>query len=166
MAKSLNVNGAAKISVGGSELGYSVDGVKITINQYEQPVHVDLFGPLIDYDTQYMGGDATITAELIYWDDAILQKSLMSLPGVTVTNGTLGAVGALYQANSIGNTLAIAQQGTGINGTNHTWTFGSTRLVSSSTINVGVIISRYVLTWKASAAQGTGSSGAVLFVLS
>ncbi len=101
MAIDVSVFGPAQLMVDtgdGGELellGYSVDGITISITHHEDPIMSDLMGNQVQTDSQYMGSDAEIEAELIYIDQDVLAKVQNAFED---TEGTLGQIGSLYLA--------------------------------------------------------------------
>lgn len=55
-------------------LGWSQQGVPVSIREYHEPVHCDLAGPMLPYDHQFHGRDAQIVLDLSKYDHAVLTK--------------------------------------------------------------------------------------------
>lgn len=97
-----HVNGPALVytSTGGGGafqlLGYTDNGVDITIEHHTSPIITDVMGPLVPQDMQEMGLTATIVAPLIASDRTVL-SSLMNRanPGT----GNLGLPGLVMGVN-------------------------------------------------------------------
>jgi len=75
MAIEFHVNGLAKIYIGAEYLGYSSEaGVQLEFEPKFLPIHTDAYGDQTPEDIQNMGMTASISFELIRWDQAILTK--------------------------------------------------------------------------------------------
>lgn len=106
MAKSIHVSGEALLRTGTAslnaleDLGVSVDGVDIEIRDYVSPVHVDTYGGPSGppFDEIGYGQTATISAQLVFYDKAVLAK--IRPPFVGGTDGQQGTAGTLYGAGS------------------------------------------------------------------
>lgn len=103
MALAIVVNGEAQVKVGtgGSGalevLGVSVDGVTIKPRLFNDPVYTDTFGPKVAFDYQYFLEDAIITCDLVFYDQAVLEKLLARKTGGTA--GVLASAGRLMGAS-------------------------------------------------------------------
>jgi hypothetical protein len=100
------VNGAAVVSVGPNggalqRLGYTDQGVDISVNENKAPIFTDIFGPMTPQDFQDMGMTATIRVPLIAIDDdvfALIQNAGdINIPGLVNTPGlVLGLEGFAF----------------------------------------------------------------------
>lgn len=87
-------------------LGISVDGVSISANIQLKDVHIDTYGSEIPFDKVGAGVIWNISAELIYYDLAVLAKLQSEFSGTTV--GQLGSIGTLMVAGGHTHRLLIA----------------------------------------------------------
>jgi hypothetical protein len=120
MADGYHINGPALVytgtgSAGALELlGYTVDGVDISISKNVAEIITDLFGPMTPQDFQDMGEVASITCPLIVSYREVLSR--------VANRGDRGAVG---QMNTPG--LVLGQTGAafsvGITSTDSPWLF-------------------------------------------
>lgn len=114
MATSIIVDGPAlvKIAVNGGTplqtLGYTVDGVEITEQQYNLPVKSDEgggeAGPPVD--EQFMGQIHIVRMRLVTYDEAVANVIRPALSGGTA--GTVGTPGTLHIQDSKTFRLLIA----------------------------------------------------------
>ena len=80
MPAAYHVQGPALIKTGTGaagaleSLGYSEDGVEISVREYREPVRTDVAGPAVPADLQHMGADAIIRARLSAYDLGVLVK--------------------------------------------------------------------------------------------
>lgn len=109
-ATDLHVFGPALVNVAldGSTytaLGYSADGVRITLNSYSEDVISDDSGPAVPGDIQWMGQDARIVMDMVRFDKTTmeilkrrLRTSAVSSEGLVpaAAVGTLLVTGGLY----------------------------------------------------------------------
>lgn len=103
MAESLHVNGEAHIKVvlAGSTvslLGVTIDGADAEVRDITVPVYVDTTGGPEGppFDEQQMLSDATIRAQLVYYDDAVLA----AVRGRPNADGLQGQAGAFWGQGS------------------------------------------------------------------
>lgn len=137
MSQSFHVSGVSTLSFNGSTLGSSVDGVDMEFETQYEDVIADILGSKIPSDIQYMGEIITVTAELIYYDLAVLKSALGGFNGLT--GGTTGTIGKLFYQQSGGNTLLITvnPSGAGVTGSEPNWTFPHAYLTKASGFKVG-----------------------------
>jgi hypothetical protein len=113
MAEVIVVNGPALISVGlGSmqaleSLGYSEDGVEVSLTFNTEDVRVDTFATTA-FDVQHFLEEATITASLVVYDTSVLDA--VKARGFGMTAGTMPAAGTLMVAQ--GYTYPLIVQAT------------------------------------------------------
>ena len=156
------VNGEARVSDGSSDTGISVDGVHIIINEYQDGIPTDTFGPKIFGEYQYLGFDCIIKAELIYFDIAQIQDWISGLPNSAPTAGQLGAVGSLMVGGGFTSQLKIvATPAGGLTGQALTWVFDNAMLIDANETKLGTVRSTWTLTWRAFGAYAAGSSSGV-----
>jgi hypothetical protein len=174
MARSFYVNGEASILTlnNGSltPLGISVDGVTVTVTQFQDGIATDTFGPHVFTPYMYMGNDAIIRAELVYFDPQIINKYLTGLPGLLTTPGVFGSIGTLFPNVNSGldysNRLVVqcTPQSGGITANAQCYNFPNAFLIDSAEIKIGTMRSTWTLTWRAVANyQASSSNGVVLF---
>jgi hypothetical protein len=172
MARGFYVNGEASVAgntgAGLEEIGISVDGVTITVNEYTDGIPTDTFGPHIFGEYQYMGSDGTVTAELIYFDEDVIEGWLSGLPGGDENSfGTLGSVGELMVAGDNTGELLIrcTPQPSGLSGNvTGCYKFSNCFLIDAQPTKLGTVRSTWTLTWKWFAEyQPSSSRGAVQF---
>jgi hypothetical protein len=165
MAVTNHVNGPAGVFVGlGSsgaleELGYSVSGIDITFNYYQDPINTDVFG-LCPFDMTQYPGSATIKAELISYDDSVITQ-VFAIGGASGA-GVSCAAGTLLVAQGHSYRLLIKSQASGTGEACNN--FLNAFLVPDQSFSVGSKPTIYVVTWMALPAQQVDTStGAVLF---
>jgi hypothetical protein len=75
-------------------LGFSEDGVNITLNGHFENVNADYAGPVLPADVQFMGEEGFIEATLTRFSDVILDKLLVRLSNSVSGNpGNAGSIG-------------------------------------------------------------------------
>jgi hypothetical protein len=170
MARSFYVNGEASVACnlgsGLAELGISVDGVSITIDEFDDGIQVDTFGPHVFGEYQYFLLDAIVKAELVFFDPVVIDAWLTGLPTTGGNLGTYGNAGVLLVSSGAAGRLLIRSTpgNAGITGNAQCWNFPYAYLLDSQEIKIGTVRSTWNLTWKAVAAyQPSTSTGAVLF---
>ncbi len=166
VAYPIQVSGTAQIQVSAnnansySTIGYSVDGVFITINNYFSDLFNDLLGPMVPCDTQYMGCDAVIKMRLInilysgggtYKSFVDIGRGIDSSVNAAQTFGELWYVGDLLLQNSLAFQLQILptpNPGGLAASSAPCWRFFNCRL-DGVPVNVGVRASVWDLTFRA-----------------
>lgn len=166
MAKTIHVNGEALVqggTGGGSppaleDIGVSLDGVTITLRGQWDDVYTDTFGPKIPFDRQYFLEDAIIRAEMIFYDQTILNKWLGRFKGATP--GTMGQAGALMGANAYFQPLVITSPSDSL-----LWHFPSSYLVDQFEYKIGTRRTQVDLLFHALPYTGTSgvTTAAVLY---
>ena len=156
----LHVNGPALVQVAlngsaYSNLGYTDDGVRATINTYHEDVMTDDYGSSIPGDVQFMGQDANISLPMVRWDAATM-ASVLGL----IRNNSAGAhlqadIGTLLIAGSKFMGLRIqAIQRTGLTA-EPVHTFAYAFPIQSAELSLSTRVSRINLTFRAIAVNGT-----------
>lgn len=158
MAFSTHVNGTAVVSFGGSQLGISIDGIDIHLHPAFEDIHTDSYGTTA-YDTQYMLGEATISMELVLYDNAVLDDVLAIVdgvsPGTQIQAGSLMVAGGLTKALNIDTTGNITNE--------DPWTF-PTAFPTSCRAKEGTRKTVWNLEFRAMNTQEAfNSNGAILF---
>jgi hypothetical protein len=123
MAQSFNVFGSAVLLVGGSTLGITTDGVEVTVTHITEDVPADNFGAT-PAQVQYMGMSARISAELVYFDQSVLNTAMDFGAGGL---GLMGSVGTLIDIQNLKFALVVRStpSGTGVAGTNPCYKFAN-----------------------------------------
>jgi len=178
MALQLHVNGTAHIMSGTSgpegfleELGVSVDGVTITINNEFDDIFTDHYGPKAPYDKQYFLQTVMVKCNLIWYEKDVLYKWLAGgIPGPTqqgpIPEGFYGYAGDVITQNALTAQLVIRStpEGTGLTVVEDCWNFPHAVLVESAEQKVGVEKTVWNLTWQAMPTQvASASFGALLW---
>lgn len=108
-----HVNGPALIKVGPigtagalSVLGYSVDGVAISMSRHVHEIMTDVAGSEMPAELQDMGMSARLRFDLVSYDLAVLQvlRSNIGAAG----EGVLGPMGRLVGGSGIGQRVVIS----------------------------------------------------------
>lgn len=148
MAMQIYVDGPAKITIGGVDLGYSMDGVQIIEQAFTEDIPGDenggISGPPID--VQYFGEIHIVRFEMTKWDDAVLAPVRSRL--LAGTAGSIGTVGTLYAADSKMFSLGIAS-------TNRSRTYSGAIPREANSHNKGTKFSRQELVFHCYAVAGT-----------
>ena len=170
--RSFQIFGEASIATGTGgggaleELGISVDGVTMTINENIDEVYIDTYGPKTAVDAQLMLYTIEITADLIYYDMSVIQKwmaqDMATLPGF----GSFGKAGLLAVANNASARVLVRSTpaNVGLVGAPFCWNFPKATLIDAQEIKIGVKMNPWKVKWKAwPTFQTSTTNGSALF---
>ena len=146
MSVEFHVYGLCTVYIGGDYLGYtSEQGVTVELDPKFLPVHTDAFGDQVPEDVQNMSEVATVTMELIKWDQDVLD----TLQEFQTKHSDGNPVGALLKQCDQTFELAL-HRGDSPVGCEDTvegpYTFGTAYLGPDS-FNVGTRATRHKLTF-------------------
>lgn len=166
MAVGEHVTGPATIFTGTGassaleELGLSIQGIEPEFENHFEEVFTDINGAC-PFDVQYFPQTAIIRAELILWDQTVLDKVLAITAGGTA--GVQSAAGTLMLAQ--GKTYRLLIKSDSTSGTGEPcMNFVQAYLSGPPRTKMGTRIQTYVLEWRALPQQQyTNSAGAVLW---
>jgi len=99
-----HVNGTADVYIGSVLLGYSQDGVTISLHYETEDIHTDYMGSKIPEDVMNLGQWATVKMNLIKYDTAILNNLQKR-----INDGTHGAAPNYYNGSAIGELMSQCQ---------------------------------------------------------
>lgn len=141
MAATIHVNGTATLLVDGSLLGWTVDGVTIDFIGYFDDIYTDQAGPHIPKDVMLYGEEAKVTADLIVYDVAILNKVASR-----VYDGTPGSSSEQYGflMAECGGTfpLTVAKGSSCLTEAEGGWAFTTAYLEGTRSLKVGLRATR------------------------
>jgi hypothetical protein len=157
MAREFYVNGEASVASGTGgggaleEMGISVDGVSITINEYNDGIMIDTRGPHVPGEYQYFLNDADIKMELVYFDEAVVEKWLSGTPGIPNSYLEWDDAGQLLFLTGRAARLLIRSTpfGTGLTGQADCYNFPLAILTGAAETKLGTVRSTWTLTFKA-----------------
>ena len=149
--------GAAKVTWGGHDLGYTRDGANVRYQYFYEDIKSDDYGGDggMHADSQFLGISAQIDVELVKYDKFILYDTLSLAPvpdevdveKVVDPSGTnnsdgLGAIGTFMRQDSKAAALTLA-------GSAETHTFAKAFLRGPAEYNVGLKYRTVMLTFEA-----------------
>lgn len=154
-----HVNGPAAIQVAlsGSSytpLGYTEDGVDISIRIFHEDINTDYYGPQQANDVQYMGSEATISLPMIVWDTSTMNSLLGQNRGLTQGRPALANIGTLMYTGQKHVGLRItASQRSGLVA-EQGFEFPYSFLVNEVPLKVGTRVTRMRLNFRSLAING------------
>ncbi len=166
MGQQHHVNGPAGIynaigqSVGSLALfGMSVDGVTIEIISYVDPIHDDRAGPNVSTDEQRFGQEARISADVVWYDEAM--RAIMfalAANGTQASEGTQGLAGVLFGLGGFYYQSVIQPPSNTSPTSEAPWNFTYTRLLDNESVKLGTVKNVWHMVWKAVNYLGTNQS--------
>jgi hypothetical protein len=155
MAMTFQVAGEAKVQIKLSssfaDLGISMDGVTISVEQMYEDIFIDTFGPKVPFQVQSFLGEARVKAKLLFWDETVMETIRN---GNGITEGLVGQAGALVFGTLDFAVKILAPAG----GAGGVWDFPHCYLTGAQDLKVGTRRGELDLTWRA--IPYTGVSGA------
>jgi hypothetical protein len=164
MALEFHVNGLAQLYVDigtalAQSLGYSQDGVTISLHYETEDIHTDYYGSKIPEDIMNLGQWATVKLNLIKYDETVLkgvrkrlngtnaQTSAEGLPPNSVTAGLI--IGDLMMQCKEFTRLQIRRHNPACETTlEGGWKFGSAYLADVDSWKVGTRVTVHDLTFR------------------
>jgi hypothetical protein len=135
-----------------AHLGWSESGISVEFNSEFEDVMCDLGGQKIGTDQIYHGQDATITADIVRYDEAVMNALLARIQGGTTGAVGAGQIGSLMIGQALTQRLLIVcpySTQTSYTGMTAAYNFLNTYLVGVSKVELGSKVKKYRAVWRA-----------------